>query len=272
MADKFDFSARLFPDRGAATVGVGRKRGRDPCDVALAVLLDVHVPPDLWERSGDAYAPKARMHAVAVVGALLPVGAPLPTLLQLLEAEDTAAGAAAGGEGAAKFSLMSCFSELPTCNADPPLPPMGRYTVDAGHCAAGCEPSGSDGGGSGCVASVGAASLHELDAPMLSAVLSSLGARDLAMCACTCRCLRTVAETAVPGMRLELYPHQRTALRWMAARERRAPPAAHPLFKVWRAVCVHGHRESAHARRQRMPLCAPRDALQSRSLHAHGAS
>lgn len=44
--------------------------------------------------------------------------------------------------------------------------------------------------------------------PLMRAVVSKLGSRDLANLAMSCRFFRALASNAVPGLLLSLYPHQ----------------------------------------------------------------
>lgn len=91
------------------------------------------------------------------------------------------------GTPRAAFTLSSCFKELPTCNKDPPLPPLLPASLSLGSHAV---------------------SLHLLPHEVITRVLAQLSAQDLAMVACTCSYLRSVAGDSVPDLKLSLYPHQ----------------------------------------------------------------
>nr|KYP44147.1 F-box protein At3g54460 family [Cajanus cajan] len=65
---------------------------------------------------------------------------------------------------------------------------------------------------------------------ILTKILASLGPMDLTRVSATCRHLRSLAASVMPCTKLNLFPHQRTAVEWMLHRERGAELLPHPLF------------------------------------------
>ncbi|KAL2337165.1 hypothetical protein Fmac_011611 [Flemingia macrophylla] len=65
---------------------------------------------------------------------------------------------------------------------------------------------------------------------VLTKILASLGPMDLTRVSATCRHLRSLAASVMPCTKLNLFPHQRTAVEWMLHRERSAELLPHPLF------------------------------------------
>ena len=59
----------------------------------------------------------------------------------------------------------------------------------------------------------------ELGNDIVLEVLLTLSAADLSRFACACKALRQLCAQMIPGMKLELYRHQRASLAWMRRRE-----------------------------------------------------
>eukprot|EP00873_Tetraselmis_striata_P043207 jgi/Tetstr1/463471/TSEL_008363.t1 len=55
--------------------------------------------------------------------------------------------------------------------------------------------------------------------------------RDMCALGATCRGLHSLTQDTVPGVLLDLYPHQRAAVRWMRAREQQPVELEHPSLK-----------------------------------------
>jgi hypothetical protein len=123
-----------------------------------------------------------------------------------------------------RYTLLSCFRELPSVNT---APPAIAISIAQGAAAADSEAQRGPPSSSG-------ASLADVPAEVMSQLLRLLSARDLASLALTCRGLRAAAWEAVPGLQLVLYPHQRNALSWMLHREVHGggPLTPHPCTKV----------------------------------------
>ena len=127
--------------------------------------------------------------------------------------------------GGCPCSLTSCFKELPTCKSEPQPPPLLRAPV---------HPTLD--GALAHFSHTSATSFHDLEHEAVLLILSYLPARDLASAAATCRHLRAVCTTTIPGMRLTLFPHQRAALRWMQVKEQYGRSAPHPYITQVTAV------------------------------------
>lgn len=56
---------------------------------------------------------------------------------------------------------------------------------------------------------------------VLCTILSLLDAKSLARLTCTCKYMNVFGWDAAPGLLLKLYPHQRSAVRWMLQHESR---------------------------------------------------
>ncbi|KAL3136547.1 hypothetical protein ABBQ38_005794 [Trebouxia sp. C0009 RCD-2024] len=107
-------------------------------------------------------------------------------------------------------SLPSCFLELPSYAAPTaPTPASKRQHT----------PLRSGGG------------LEALPDYIMSHVLSQLSHADLAAVSSSCTALRAQAMQTVPGLRLNLYPHQSRALQWMLKREAAVGGLEHPCWK-----------------------------------------
>ncbi|KAG4974542.1 hypothetical protein JHK87_031363 [Glycine soja] len=72
--------------------------------------------------------------------------------------------------------------------------------------------------------------IWELSDDILTKILASLGPMDLTRVSATCHHLRSLAASVMPYTKLNLFPHQRTAVEWMLHRERNAELLPHPLF------------------------------------------
>ena len=111
------------------------------------------------------------------------------------------------------FDLITCFKALPSCKADGHLPPILHH------------PSEDD--DSSCTFS-------DLGFELTAMILSKLDARDLSAASTTCKYFLALGAATVPDLNLEtLYPHQRTALRWMMQKEQDGPPPPHPFISEW---------------------------------------
>ncbi|GBG65906.1 hypothetical protein CBR_g54197 [Chara braunii] len=64
---------------------------------------------------------------------------------------------------------------------------------------------------------------------ILVSILARLSAADLRSVEAVCRHTRELAAGLAPGLKLDLFPHQRTAVRWMLQRERKVNCYPHPL-------------------------------------------
>ena len=111
------------------------------------------------------------------------------------------AGRGRNRSACSRYSVLSCFPELPSVSTAPPSAAIGiqqqqQHTLQS--CAAASSSRRS--------------SLADIPPEVLSVLLSWLGAADLARLACVCRGLRSSSWEAVPGMCLTLYPHQVGAL------------------------------------------------------------
>ncbi|KIZ04556.1 F-box protein [Monoraphidium neglectum] len=192
------------------------------------VLLQLGIGPvraqQLWERALNTWSkgPKAAL----VWRHILPVGADAAAAAEQLLRDGDGPRFATEHEEAQHYSLLGCFQELPSLTAsllgDGPPPAAGPPDV---------EGDGGADGGPGGAAPRGGSSIADLPDEALSAVLSRLPPRDLARAAAACRLLRRLDCGAVPGLKLTLYPHQRRALRWMAAREAPGAGAPHPFVR-----------------------------------------
>jgi len=199
MVDQARLPRAAVPVARRAGAGGGGGSGGAPG----VARLQLHLPLELWT---GLYAWKRSAAAAAVFAALRSAdGDDEPE-------EEEAAGpaAAAAPPSADRFTLPSVFDELPRCS-EPALPPL----LPAERAAP--------------------LSLGALPLELLRRVLRHLGAADLARAAATCRGLRSLAAESAPGLALTLFPHQRAAIRWFAARE--APPLllAHPFIRKLRA-------------------------------------
>jgi hypothetical protein len=132
-------------------------------------------------------------------------------------------GGGSGGGGSAgpplsRFSLLSCFRELPSVNTAPPptdisIVQQQQQQQQGLQLAAHQMPPRptAHAAGFGATASSGArpgSSLADVPAVVMSVILRQLHAADLARLSCVCRGLRAASWEAVPGLRLTLYPHQ----------------------------------------------------------------
>ncbi|BAT93390.1 hypothetical protein VIGAN_07234200 [Vigna angularis var. angularis] len=72
--------------------------------------------------------------------------------------------------------------------------------------------------------------IWELSDDILTKILSSLDPMDLTRVSETCHHLRSLAASVMPCTKLNLFPHQLTAVEWMLHRERNAELSPHPLY------------------------------------------
>jgi len=187
-------------ERRGGSSGGGRNSGGGAPGVAR---LPLYLPLELWN---GMYAWKRSAAAAVVFAAIRSVGGG-----DREAAEEEEGALATAPPSADRFTLPSVFDELPRCS-EPALPPL----LPAERAAP--------------------LSLGALPLELLRRVLRHLGPGDLARAAAACRGLRYLAAESAPGLRLTLFPHQRAAIRWFAARE--APPAElpHPFIRTLRAA------------------------------------
>ncbi len=189
----------------------------------MSVLLEVHVPLPSIMHGG--LRPRSAPAAVTLLNALFPsscngfppLQADAETAGLMNDEEDVEKmehRAMDARANASLFSLASCFSELPTCKGDRALPLMLKAEQEVP--TRGCSPP---------------TSLHDLDHEVMLIVMSKLRPEDLAAACCTCTYLNAIAGSTVPDLKLSLYPHQRTALRWMAQKEQHGRVMPHPFIK-----------------------------------------
>ena len=76
--------------------------------------------------------------------------------------------------------------------------------------------------------------LGDLGVDLTVMILSKLDARSLASANLACKFFQALGAATVPDLNLEsLYPHQRTALRWMIQKEQDGPSPSHPFIREW---------------------------------------
>lgn len=125
--------------------------------------------------------------------------------------------------GSARYTLLSCFRELPSVNtAPPPMAisiqqqqqqpqlqgvPAAELSAAAEAAQAAADRSSSPGRNSRAQQQR-LTSLADIPPEVMNQLLSLLSARDLAALALTCKGLRAASWEAVPALKLTLYPHQ----------------------------------------------------------------
>nr|XP_025624853.1 F-box protein At3g54460 isoform X2 [Arachis hypogaea] len=72
--------------------------------------------------------------------------------------------------------------------------------------------------------------IWEISDDILTKILACLGPMDLTRVSATCRHLRSLAASVMPCTKLNLFPHQQTAVEWMLHRERNFEQLLHPLY------------------------------------------
>ncbi|MED6133612.1 hypothetical protein PIB30_029784 [Stylosanthes scabra] len=72
--------------------------------------------------------------------------------------------------------------------------------------------------------------IWEISDDILTKILASLGPMDLTRVSATCQHLRSLAASVMPCTKLNLFPHQQTAVEWMLHRERNFEQLPHPLY------------------------------------------
>ncbi|KAF8062721.1 hypothetical protein HT031_004051 [Scenedesmus sp. PABB004] len=203
---------------------------------AAALLFKQLLPPD-----ADAGARQGGVRPRGVLRCATPHAAradrrapparPPPAGAALREALAGPLSGAASAPAGGRYTLLSCFRELPSVSTAPP--PMA-ISVARGAAEAAAAPAPGRRAqrcAAGDAAAVGAATLADVPPEVMSLLLGRLSAADLARLACCCRGLRATSWEAVPGLRLTLYPHQRNALSWMLHREVRGGQAMpHPFI------------------------------------------
>ncbi|GAX78477.1 hypothetical protein CEUSTIGMA_g5916.t1 [Chlamydomonas eustigma] len=108
------------------------------------------------------------------------------------------------------YSLSACFKDLPSCKGEPDPPPLLKHNHQD------------------CTTS-----MHALDKECLRLICSSLSPQSLACVSCCCKFFQDMGTGTIPELRLSLYPHQRTALKWMQEKENKPADstAPHPFIK-----------------------------------------
>lgn len=171
------------------------------------VRVGVTLPKRVWtHEAGWQGGP----HAVTVLNALKPLGSQsdYPVAAATSMGHAAASSNAANGPGRAAaaaareevmaleamhnnpsaFGLDAAFKALPSILSDPPAPAMQLANPAA-------APEG--------------AGLMDVPEEVMRTLLAKyLSPRDLAAVCCTCKNLRTLGSDAVPGLNLQLYPHQ----------------------------------------------------------------
>jgi len=156
-----------------------------------------------------------------------------------------------------RYTLLSCFRELPSVNTAPPpmaisiqqqgqehllqqqqttqqLHPTTQTAAAEGAGTSNSLPSGSNSRSSSSSQGGPSTSLADIPAEVMQRLLCLLTARDLAALALTCKGLRGATWEAVPALKLTLYPHQRNALSWMLHREVHGGQAVpHPFIRPY---------------------------------------
>ena len=95
-------------------------------------------------------------------------------------------------------SLSNCFEELRSCDKRPVIQQNQVHSEQLSSQNTSAESL-----------SVG---IDKLPSEVLRKVFMHLGTHDVACLACTSQSLRDAASEAVPGLKLDLYPHQVTEL------------------------------------------------------------
>lgn len=247
-------AATVFKQLYPCDVELGRCQGQLLMDVKNVELSEIFARQQttaqgLYGYKADAQRNLNPWHAavtaaagVAVQQAMLPRQA---AHQQQQQGQEGSAAAAAAS--AARYTLLSCFRELPSVNTAPPPMAISIQQTQAPQqpqqmpqqqqlqgvqpqqeqeqqlqpqpAAAGVTASDAVPAPPASSSSGGSTSLADVPAEVMGQLLSLLTARDLAALASTCRGLRAATWEAVPGLRLVLYPHQRNALSWMLHRE-----------------------------------------------------
>jgi len=221
---------------GVAGCFRSRRPGRRPPPPSALALTDPPPPtsgrplPSLLAAAGKLAARTALAARGTVVGAVPSptAGAPPLTAVRLDLFLPDADWGAGGGERAAwppsrDAALVFSWLRPPAEAAGEPFAPDG-WPPSTPFCLAAAFDGLPPRSGAPPPRRAGPppprASLLGLPPELLRMVTPRLDPRSLAVAACACGALRDAARGAVPGLKLTLFPHQRTALTWMAARER----------------------------------------------------
>lgn len=156
----------------------------DGTDTIVVVQILLGLPSRIW--TGLHSWPKSPAAAI-VFRALAPMSADVDKLLRdlLLDLADPSDASMAQAK-AQRFNLLSCFKALASCIARAPAVPM--------YVAAGAPEQ--------------SAYFADMPHEVVIRILKQLGSWDLARVSCTCKYLHSVGWDAVPGLKLNLYPHQ----------------------------------------------------------------